>query len=373
MRIVKVGVLAPTNKGIPLGVQGESCATGVEFDTRPWFREYPSGTVSAVARREGDPAPYPLSLDVSDGTAVWLVTDTDTAKAGEGAVELTMTSGGTRVRSLTFKTAVTASLADAPVDDDAWYGWLDKAVVKVDETVQAAQRKMTEVDEEWTGLKADVAAKVEECGEAAAQAAMDAHHAKVDAKAVAKLLDGAEGSVAKAEEAAKRAVDAMLDADDSAAEASNSALSAGRSAEAAAKSAEDAAASGGYAALAGVTVKTTERIGGIASGEDDVQTATVTAPVFEKEGELYAWGSAVARTVRTTYTADTRVHVEMDFAVGQTRLNQSLLKLALVSFGEGFQYVPATAHNVGDVVYLTVEVTVDKDVKAGSTMLVKFI
>lgn len=924
MRIVKVGVLAPTNKGIPLGVQGESCATEVEFDVRPWFREYPSGTVSAVAKRDGDPAPYPLSLDVADGTAVWLVSDTDTAKAGEGAVELTMTSGGTRVRSLTFKTAVTASLTDAPVDDDAWYGWLDKAVVKVDQTVQAAQRKMTEVDTEWTGLKADVTAKVEECSEVAAQAAKDAHHAKVDAQATAKALESAEGSVAKAEAAAKRAVDAMLDADDSAVEASNSALSAGRSAEAAAKSAQEAkdaadkavgdasaqlkgyvdaaaksasdaatsegnaatsssaaagsaeeataqkvaaenakdaaetfkagaeaakgeaatsasaaaaseaaaaksaqeaasaasainviapksvdvaatseadgsvavgagsvakkpgefsvgsdtltrevthvseptedsgaatkryvdvntsnalvgtasgklvhvedawpgkpigltikgaykqdgttspievvenpvlritgrnlvnvpdmhveakkygsfvpcglvpkgtaayvsmvssghalatsldaagtalkgareseityslgpanivvgknktsltptfdaishlvipgyrnpdtafdmtnyqvevggyheykpytsvslpiilptehkylaalpdgthdevvidkygnatlvakvnresasvlsvpttynlgkldvpalpesisnlwveasvtpelsmtykrdinelevhavsmrssssitvadgtakvnpsifsdglavtdgqvsvnmdfvgehlagdalyydqtdglmlkvgqglriqndeldldqaglplastgvrgtvrvgsglaidangvlsataGASGGYAALADVTAKTTERVGGIANGEDDVQTATVTAPVFEKDGALYAWGLAVARTVRTTYTTGTSVHVEMDFAVGQTRLNQSLLKLALVSFGDGFQYVPTTTHNAGDVVYLTVEVTVDKDVKAGSTMLVKFI
>lgn len=109
MGIVKVGVLAPTDRGVPLGVQGESRATEVEFDTRPWFREYPSGTVSAVARRDGDTAPYPLSLDVADGTAVWQVSDTDTAKAGEGAVELTMTSGGTRVRSLTFKTLVTAS------------------------------------------------------------------------------------------------------------------------------------------------------------------------------------------------------------------------------------------------------------------------
>lgn len=41
MRIVKVGVLAPNNKGIPLGVQGENLATDVEFDTRPRFREYP--------------------------------------------------------------------------------------------------------------------------------------------------------------------------------------------------------------------------------------------------------------------------------------------------------------------------------------------
>ena len=222
MRIVKVGVLAPTNKGVPLGVQGESCATEVEFDVRPWLREYPSGTVSAVARREGDPAPYPLTLDVADGMAVWQVSDTDTAKAGEGAVELTLTSAGTRVRSLTFKTLVTASLTDAPVDDDAWYGWLDKAVVKVDETVQAAQRKLSEVDEEWTGLKTDVNAKVDECSKAAAQAAEDAHRAKVDAQATAKALESAEGSTAKAEAAAKRAEDAAGQAEGFAAQASAS-------------------------------------------------------------------------------------------------------------------------------------------------------
>ena len=250
MRIVKVGVLAPTNKGIPLGVQGENSATQVEFDTRPWFREYQSGTVSAVARRDGDPAPYPLTLDVADGTAVWQVSDTDTAKAGEGAVELTMTSAGARVRSLTFKTLVTASLTDSPVDDDAWYGWLDKAVVKVDETVQSAQMKMAEVDEEWTGLKSDVTAKVDECGKVAAQAAQDAHHAKVDAQATAKALESADGSVAKAEAAAKRAVNASIAADDRAAEASRSALSAGESADAAAGSAANAATSASEAKAA---------------------------------------------------------------------------------------------------------------------------
>lgn len=231
MRIVKVGVLAPTNKGVPLGVQGESCATEVEFDVRPWLREYPSGTVSAVARREGDPAPYPLTLDVADGMAVWIVSDTDTAKAGEGAVELTLTSGGTRVRSLTFKTLVTASLTDAPVDDDAWYGWLDKAVVKVDETVQAAQRKLTEVDQEWTGLKADVNAKVDECSKAAAQAAEDAHRAKVDAQATAKALESAEGSTAKAEAAAKRAEDAAGQAEGAAGQAEGAAGQAATSEE----------------------------------------------------------------------------------------------------------------------------------------------
>lgn len=244
MRIVKVGVLAPTNKGIPLGVQGENRATEVEFDTRPWFREYPSGTVSAVSRRDGDPAPYPLSLDVADGTAVWQVSDTDTAKAGEGAVELTMTSGGARVRSLTFKTLVTASLTDAPVDDDAWYGWLDKAVVKVDETVQSAQRKMDEVDAEWTDLKADVTAKVEECGEAAAQAASDAHHAKVDAQATAKALESAEGSVAKAEAAATRAEGAAEQAYGAAGQAS---VSAGNASDAASDAREALAHAAGWA------------------------------------------------------------------------------------------------------------------------------
>lgn len=293
MRIVKVGVLAPTNKGIPLGVQGESCATEVEFDTRPWFREYPSGTVSAVARREGDPAPYPLALDVADGTAVWTVSDTDTAKAGVGAVELTMTSGGTRVRSLTFKTAVTASLTDAPVDDDAWYGWLDKAVVKVDETVQSAQRKMAEVDAEWTDLKADVTAKVEECGEVAAQAARDAHHAKVDAQATAKALESAEGSVAKAEEAAKRAVDAALDTDDSAVEASKSAQSAGRSAEAAAKSASDASTSEANAATYAGNASTSAT--GAATSAEHAAAQKVAAENAKDAAETFKAGAEAAK------------------------------------------------------------------------------
>lgn len=299
MRIVKVGVLAPTNNGIPLGVQGENRATQVEFDTRPWFREYQSGTVSAVARRDGDPATYPLTLDVADGTAVWQVSDTDTAKAGEGAVELTMTSAGVRVRSLTFKTLVTASLTDSPVDDDAWYGWLDKAVVKVDETVQSAQRKMGEVDEEWTSLKADVTAKVEECGDAAAQAASDAHHAKVDAQATAKALESAEGSVAKAEAAASRAVDAALAADDSAVEASRSAQSAGESAESAAGSATSAATSASEAATsASSAADAASAASGSASAAEqsatDASNAKVAAQTAKAEAATSAGNAATS-------------------------------------------------------------------------------
>ena len=293
MRIVKVGVLAPTNKGIPLGVQGENRATQVEFDTRPWFREYPYGTVSAVARRDVDPAPYPLTLDVADGTAVWQVSDTDTAKAGEGAVELTMTSGGARVRSLTFKTLVTASLTDSPVDDDAWYGWLDKAVVKVDETVQSAQRKMDEVDAEWTGIKVDVTEKVEELGEVAAQAASDAHHAKVDAQATAKALESAEGSVAKAEAAANRAVDASLAADDSAVEASKSALSARESAEAASGSATNAATSASEAATsAGSAADAASAASGSASAAEQSATDASNAKAAAQTAKAEAATSA---------------------------------------------------------------------------------
>ena len=293
MRIVKVGVLAPTNKGIPLGVQGENRATQVEFDTRPWFREYPYGTVSAVARRDGDPAPYPLSLDVADGTAVWQVSDTDTAKVGVGAVELTMTSGGARVRSLTFKTLVTASLTDSPVDDDAWYGWLDKAVVKVDETVQSAQRKMDEVDLEWTALKADMTEKVEECGEVAEQAATDAHHAKVDAQATAKALESAEGSVAKAEAAANRAVDAALASDDSAVEASKSALSARESAEAASGSATNAATSASEAATsAGSAADAASSASGSASSAAQSATDASNAKVAAQTAKADAATSA---------------------------------------------------------------------------------
>ena len=321
MRIVKVGVLAPTNKGIPLGVQGENRATQVEFDTRPWFREYPYGTVSAVARRDGDPAPYPLALDVADGTAVWQVSDTDTAKAGEGAVELTMTSAGARVRSLTFKTLVTASLTDSPVDDDAWYGWLDKAVVKVDETVQSAQRKMAEVDEEWTGLKADVTAKVDECGKVAAQAAQDAHHAKVDAQATAKALESAEGSVAKAEAAASRAVNASIAADDSAAEASRSALSAGESADAAAGSAANAATSASEAATsAGNAADSASAASGSASAAAQsaadasnskaaAQTAKAEAETAKGEAATSASNAAESATAAAKSASDAAASV----------------------------------------------------------------
>ena len=349
MRIVKVGVLAPTNKGIPLGVQGENRATQVEFDTRPWFREYPYGTVSAVARRDGDPAPYPLALDVADGTAVWQVSDTDTAKAGDGAVELTMTSAGARVRSLTFKTLVTASLTDSPVDDDAWYGWLDKAVVKVDETVQSAQRKMAEVDEEWTGLKADVTAKVDECGKVAAQAAQDAHHAKVDAQATAKALESAEGSVAKAEAAAKRAVNASIAADDRAAEANRSALSAGESADAAAGSAANAATSASEASTsASNAADSASAASGSASSAEQSATDASNAKAAAqtaKAGAEAAKGEAATSASNAATSAENALNSARDAANSVNSINVIAPKTVNVPASSSEQFDIAIGQN----------------------------
>lgn len=349
MRIVKVGVLAPTNKGIPLGVQGENRATDVEFDTRPWFREYPSGTVSAVARRNGDPAPYPLTLDVADGTAVWQVSDTDTAKAGEGAVELTMTSAGTRVRSLTFKTLVTASLTDAPVDDDAWYGWLDRAVVKVDETVQSAQRKMAEVDAEWTGLKTAVTDKVEELGEVAAQAASDAHHAKVDAQATAKALESAEGSVAKAEAAATRAEGAAEQAEGFAAQAS---ASAGNSSAAASEAREASAQASGWAdraensATRAYTSETNAALSAT-SAADSAERATAQkvaaenakdAAVSFKAGAEAAKGEAAASASNAAASATAAAKSASDAAASVDAINVIAPKtVATTAIAEGYK------------------------------------
>lgn len=428
MRIVKVGVLAPTNKGVPLGVQGESCATEVEFDVRPWLREYPSGTVSAVARREGDPAPYPLTLDVAYGMAVWVVSDTDTAKAGEGAVELTLTSAGTRVRSLTFKTLVTASLTDAPVDDDAWYGWLDKAVVKVDETVQAAQRKLSEVDQEWTGLKADVNAKVDECSKAAAQAAEDAHRAKVDAKATAMRSSS---SITVADGTAKvnpaifgdglsvtdgqvsvdldhvgehLAGDALyydqtdglmlkvgqglhiqndeLDIDQAnlplASEGVRGTVRVGSGlaidADGVLSATGGGGAGSGYGKLAKATLKTTERVSGIADGEDDVVTdAAVPCAVGEMDGELFLTSASAYRVLRTTYTTGTVLHLEFEWSVDGAQLDPSMLTHAVLSLGNASTLVPMTTRSVDGKRYKAVEYTATSDIKAGMSVSLKFI
>ncbi len=134
---------------IKLGRRGENKARKVVFDVLGKWREgYGEGSASLIVQRNGDSAPYPVTLTEEGGMLVWLVSSADTAVAGEGMAELRYTVGDTVVKSQVYKTRVRETLEESTTEPpEAYQGWVDE-VLEAAAGVDMAVSKMPYVDSE---------------------------------------------------------------------------------------------------------------------------------------------------------------------------------------------------------------------------------
>lgn len=113
---------------IPLGRQGEHLARRVDFgDITEMFEEYhPGGVASLRYQRPDDSTAYePAAMDRSGGGLIWIPTNTDTAHAGTGRVELRWTVGGTLAKSRVFDVVIEPSIVvdgDTPEEHEYYSG-----------------------------------------------------------------------------------------------------------------------------------------------------------------------------------------------------------------------------------------------------------
>lgn len=134
---------------IKLGRRGENQARKVIFDVlKKWREGYGDGVASLIVQRNGDAEPYPVTVTEEDGMLVWLVSNVDTAVAGEGAAELRYTVGDTVVKSQIYKTRVRETLEDSgETPPPAYQSWVDE-VLQAAADAETAVGKMPYVDEE---------------------------------------------------------------------------------------------------------------------------------------------------------------------------------------------------------------------------------
>lgn len=113
---------------IPLGRQGEHLARRVDFgDIVEAFEEYhPNGTATLRFQRPDDSTAYePAAMDRSGGGLIWIPTNTDTAHAGTGRVELRWTVGGTLAKSRVWDVVIEPSIVidgDTPEEHEYYDG-----------------------------------------------------------------------------------------------------------------------------------------------------------------------------------------------------------------------------------------------------------
>lgn len=133
---------------IKLGRRGENQARKVVFDVLGKWREgYGEGVASLIVQRNGDAQPYPVTVTEEDGALVWLVSNVDTAVAGEGAAELRYTVGDTIVKSQIYKTRVRETLENSgEAPPPAYQSWVDE-VLRAAADAETAVSKMPYVDE----------------------------------------------------------------------------------------------------------------------------------------------------------------------------------------------------------------------------------
>lgn len=151
MSRISVDVSSARIPVLQVGYQGENEVTDVLFDISSWITEFGEGVAQLRVKRPGnsEDESYVLSLSITDGIAVWTVSETDTFNKGNGKVQLSYMVGNIVKKAVIYPYKVGKSIvgADNPVDPfDSWIerskAWaigktLDgDAVPETDETYQ---------------------------------------------------------------------------------------------------------------------------------------------------------------------------------------------------------------------------------------------
>lgn len=125
MSRISVDVSSARIPVLQVGYQGENEVTDVLFDISSWITEFGEGVAQLRVKRPGnsEEESYVLSLPITDGIAVWTVSETDTFNKGNGKVQLSYLVGNIVKKAVIYPYKVGKSIvgADNPVDPfDSW-------------------------------------------------------------------------------------------------------------------------------------------------------------------------------------------------------------------------------------------------------------
>lgn len=139
MEVIRITRQAP----IQIGRCGENKAKTIVFDISEERSLYGDGEVILLHKRCGDAAPYPCKVTVDGDKVNWIVTQADTAIAGEGICELQYHVGETCAKPRIWQTIVAFSIgegADPPEPQPEWI----KEVYEAGEAAQEAAERAEE-------------------------------------------------------------------------------------------------------------------------------------------------------------------------------------------------------------------------------------
>lgn len=118
MRVIKISVSKHAVKELDLGVAGENNVTQVQFDISPWIEDFGNGEVTLLNQRSVDASPYIVPIAVEDGSVIWTISATDSARSGVGNCMLIYTADSSVKKSVVYKTFLASSLSECSNADD---------------------------------------------------------------------------------------------------------------------------------------------------------------------------------------------------------------------------------------------------------------
>ena len=112
MSTINIDLGEATQLNVLVGQQDENEVQSVVFDFSDWYTAYGSGTLSLSIQRSKDEWPYAgeLTIDSANHTGTWEISDTDSAYAGVGQIQLSYTVGTAVKKSVVYRFTVYRSL-----------------------------------------------------------------------------------------------------------------------------------------------------------------------------------------------------------------------------------------------------------------------
>lgn len=131
--------VTPVCGKIYLGKQGENLARVVCFEEpAEWKKLFGEGVCELVHQRKGDDELYPVLLNIENNKVCWRVTESDTARVGEGQCELHYRVNGVVLKSKIWTTTVLPSLGDATAEPpQPEKTWVDQVLEAADDVRNA--------------------------------------------------------------------------------------------------------------------------------------------------------------------------------------------------------------------------------------------
>ena len=124
MSVLNLNANSIYDRVIRIGYEGENIVTQIDFNLRMWIDEYGLGGAVLLVLRHGDTEAYPVPLVIEDGIASWVITKTDTAKVGRGAIQLKYVVGEKVKKSPIFDVSCLNALDDSDTVPDPYDSWL---------------------------------------------------------------------------------------------------------------------------------------------------------------------------------------------------------------------------------------------------------